>query len=309
MQTQDPTNDIEFPDDPLTEYPGDEGREEYRGGFLRRLLPIVAFLVLAAFLAWTLRSTGLLIPRLTADADGRPLTLAGESIPRLPERVLRDGAWQVTYEFWFDDAIRTVVVRIPQEDYAISESRPDGMVVDSSESRDAWTRRYYTRQLEWPEQERAVETALAQLRPIRDALGLSSDDYVRLLNAFVGTIPYDSVTAEAVRPKRYPCSLLTEGVGVCEDKSMLLGAMLAAEGYDVALLLLESDNHMAVGVRSDTKSYKGTGYAFIDVVGVYVREPDHEYQEPVDVGKPSEKYVSKPLVVPLTRGGTRFGVD
>ncbi len=294
-----------YPADVLDDYPADEDLEGYERGRLRRILPFIALVLLAALVLWTSHP---LLPQRRFDAEGRPLTAAGQPIPRSPQRVLRDGAWDVTYEFRFEDAVRSVSVSIPQEDYAASESRPAAMEVDPSESRDTWTRRYYTRQLAWPEQHRAVGLALRDLRAIRDALGLSSDEYVRLMNAFVGTMPYDSEESNAdENTKAYPCSLLVEGIGVCEDKSMLLGALLAAEGYDAALLLLEEDNHMAVGVRSDTRSYKGVPYVFIEVTGVSVREPEQEYQEPVKVGKASKAYKSKPLVVPLTSGGTRFG--
>ncbi len=272
----------------------------------RRLVGFVATLLLVAFTAWTLRQAHFQ-PFLAFDPDAPAVNLEGQPVPRSPERAQRDGTWAVTYEFWYEGSMRTVVARIPAKDYATSESRPDGMEITPGESQSTWTRRYYIRQLKWPEQQRAVAAVLPQLRAIRTSMHLDSDDYVRLLNAFVGTIPYDSEEAAAGTARKRPCGLLVEGAGVCEEKSMLLGGLLAAEGYDAALILLERDNHMGVGVRSDTHTYKGTPFAFIDAVGVSVHEPALEYQAPVEVGEAEKVYKSTPLVVPLARGGIRFG--
>ncbi|HJJ55527.1 MAG TPA: hypothetical protein O0X99_00935, partial [Methanocorpusculum sp.] len=53
---------------------------------------------------------------------------------------------------------------------------------------------------------------------------------------------------------------------LCFDKSLLLAYMLDKLGYDVVLLIFESSNHIAIGVKTnDTVSdFRGTGYAFIE---------------------------------------------
>ncbi|KUK31612.1 MAG: Copper amine oxidase-like domain-containing protein [Thermoanaerobacterales bacterium 50_218] len=65
--------------------------------------------------------------------------------------------------------------------------------------------------------------------------------------AFVqGAIPY--VSEEGEYP-RYPVETLVDG-GDCEDKSILLAAILRAMGYRTALLVFDGDpGHMAVGVE------------------------------------------------------------
>jgi len=271
-----------------------------------RLVGFVSTLLLVAFVAWTLGQAHFRLS-LVFNPDSPAVNVEGQPVPRPPQRVLHDGTWEVTYEFWFKGSMRTVRASIPATDYATSESRPDAMEIIPGESRSAWTERYYTRQLTWPEQQRAVASLLPELRAIRTSMRLDSDDYVRLLNAFVGTIPYDAEEAAAGTARKRPCGLLVEGAGVCEEKSLLLGGLLAAEGYDAALILLERDDHMAVGVRSDTYAYKDTPFAFIDAVGVSVHERALEYQAPVEVGEAEKVYKSTPLVVPLARGGIRFG--
>ncbi len=274
----------------------------------RRLVGLVSMLLLVAFAAWTLGQAHF-NPLLIFNPGAPAVNVEGRPVPRPPERVLRDGTWEITYEFWYEGSIRTVIARVPEKDYATSESRPYDMEVTPGENRTTWTERYYTRQLEWPEQQRAVAALLPQLRAIGTSMHLGSDDYVRLLNAFVGTIPYDTKEAATGSERKRVCGLLVEGSGVCEEKSMLLGGMLAAEGYDAALLLLARDDHMAVGVRSDSYTYKGTPFAFVDAVGVTVHERALEYQAPIEVGQADKAYESTPLVVPLTRGGARFGSD
>lgn len=281
-------------------------------GRLRWAVRLIAGILLVVFGTWAFTQAGFIRLGPRHDSQGRPISHSGQAVPRSPVRVLQEGTWHLTYEFWFDGAIRTIDFELSQADYSSSESRPTAIVVSESESERSWTRRFYTRAFDWTEQQRAIETVLVQLRRMRASLGLGSDDYVRLMNAFVGTIPYESDEDEdegEAPTRKYPCSLLVEGSGVCEAKSMLLGGMLVAEGYDAALILLEADEHMAVGVRSDLDTYKDTPYTFIDAVGRSVLEPSLEYREPIEVGTSARKYKSKPLVVPLAEGGTRFGVE
>lgn len=70
-----------------------------------------------------------------------------------------------------------------------------------------------------------------------------------------GALPY--VSEEGEYPK-YPAETLVEG-GDCEDKSILLAALLRALGYKVALLVFDGDpGHMAVGV--DCPGCRGAYY-------------------------------------------------
>ena len=63
-----------------------------------------------------------------------------------------------------------------------------------------------------------------------------------------GTTPYDEYP-------RYPVETLFARGGDCEDTPILVAALLDRLGYDVALLVLENAQHMAVGV-SITDTYE-----------------------------------------------------
>lgn len=87
-------------------------------------------------------------------------------------------------------------------------------------------------------------------------------DYYEKVNwtlALVQAVPYRSdygTTGEWEFP-RWPIESLVDGVGDCEDSSILFAAILKEAGYDVVLLLLPG--HMAVGVWG-AEGYPGSYY-------------------------------------------------
>ena len=58
---------------------------------------------------------------------------------------------------------------------------------------------------------------------------------------------------------RYPVETLFDRGGDCEDTSILTATILYEMGYDVALLILEDDNHCAIGI-SGGEGVFGTYY-------------------------------------------------
>ncbi|MEM2205334.1 MAG: hypothetical protein QXF20_04785 [Candidatus Hadarchaeales archaeon] len=68
--------------------------------------------------------------------------------------------------------------------------------------------------------------------------------------SFVQGWPYtsDDVTTGYDEYPRYPIETIVDGGGDCEDTSILFASLVKALGYEVVLLLLEEDRHMAVGV-------------------------------------------------------------
>jgi hypothetical protein len=101
---------------------------------------------------------------------------------------------------------------------------------------------------------------------VRNARSLDDDEYLELMAVFVQSLPYES-SGEMGEPK-FPIETVADGRGDCDDKSILLAGLLAREGYDVALLYFEPENHMAVGVKADGCRYRATGYAFIETTNV-----------------------------------------
>jgi len=112
-------------------------------------------------------------------------------------------------------------------------------------------------------------------------------DTIGFVLAFVQSLPYelDNVTTGYDEYPRYPMETMVDGgetSGVdCEDTVVLLITILRQMGYDVALLLFASDEHMAAGVgisqanvdnwdRDYTLTYDETGgklYAYCETTG------------------------------------------
>jgi hypothetical protein len=79
----------------------------------------------------------------------------------------------------------------------------------------------------------------------------------------VQSIPYQK--ADLSGPIKLPYDVLYTGSGDCDEKSLLLAALLRELGYNVSLLRFDDQKHMAVGIRVPTGfDYNHTGYAFIE---------------------------------------------
>lgn len=138
---------------------------------------------------------------------------------------------------------------------------------------------YYSKMTFDPEMNDAIESVLIQLREIRDEHDLDNDQYVELLTRFVQAIPYDTnrgfidFDTKAMGDPRMPVQVLVDGLGDCDEKVMLLSALLTKEGFGTSMLLFEPESHIALGVVSEGEGFKETGYEFVETTGItYVSE-------------------------------------
>jgi hypothetical protein len=93
---------------------------------------------------------------------------------------------------------------------------------------------------------------------------------------------------------------MVERTGVCEEKSRLICLLLMHEGYAVADLQFDAENHAAVGVRGRGPTYGNSGWVFIESTGVsYVSEIPEEF----DGGT---KLTSEPSVIPIGNGSKSY---
>ena len=107
--------------------------------------------------------------------------------------------------------------------------------------------------------EKVIKDVAAELNGLADKQGYSSVDTTNFILSFVQTIVKyadDNETCGEVEFWRYPVETLVEGLGDCEDSSVLYASIMDNLGYDVALLLYywEEDDgtnlgHLAVGVH------------------------------------------------------------
>jgi hypothetical protein len=118
---------------------------------------------------------------------------------------------------------------------------------------------FYAKFLDDPRQ----KPAIVQLSGIIRETVPGPDDQARIAVSLVQSIPYQK--ADLSGPIKLPYDVLYTGSGDCDEKSLLLAALLRELGYNVSLLRFDDQKHMAVGIRVPTGfDYNHTGYAFIE---------------------------------------------
>jgi len=103
---------------------------------------------------------------------------------------------------------------------------------------------------------------------------LIKDDQARIAISLVQNIEFGASDRKIkfaggeVDYSRYPYEVLSEGKGICGEKSTLLALLLRELGYGVVLFYHEKENHESLGIKcSLEESYKGTGYCFVETTG------------------------------------------
>ncbi|MCL2606237.1 MAG: hypothetical protein FWD93_03045 [Coriobacteriia bacterium] len=176
----------------------------------------------------------------------------------------------------------TLQAELDHRVYHGAVSAPRGFMIEEDASlamRHEAIANYYSKLTFDPEMDSAIESVLLQLRSIRDENELDSDQYVELITRFVQAIPYDEnrgfvdADAKAMGDPRMPIQVLVDGRADCDEKVMLLAALLAREGFGVSAFYFEPEQHMALGVRSEGEGFHSTGYEFVETTGIgYVSE-------------------------------------
>lgn len=143
---------------------------------------------------------------------------------------------------------------------------------------------------------RLVDELAHALRAIAERRRIQGDTYVEFLASAIQDIEYGAIGAEI----GLPAEVIASGRGVCTEKSILLAALLLHEGYDTAVIVLDSHDHVAVGVRSDRVWFRDVPYAYIETT------------RPAPVGEVSRTYMawgptwSRPQTITLG-GRRRYG--
>ena len=177
---------------------------------------------------------------------------------------------------------------------------------------------YYNKLTFDPEMDHAIESILKQLRSIRDDLELDSDQYVELIAKFVQMIPYDEnrgfiqgldgEEVKALGDPRMPIQVLVDGLADCDEKVMLLAALLNGEGYATAALFFEEEGHMSLGILSEGEGFAQTGYEFVEATGItYVSEVPTEFVGGITLESTPFVFAFDPSFVrELDRGGQAY---
>jgi len=125
-----------------------------------------------------------------------------------------------------------------------------------------------------PKDDYYLTQMVQQISSAASSEGLTEIEKVNFVAAFVQSLPYtvDYVTAPWDEHPRYPLETLFDGGGDCEDTSILAAALLDKMGYDVALIFLHNEDHVAVGVslegaRGSYYSYMNKKFYYLETTG------------------------------------------
>ncbi len=204
----------------------------------------------------------------------------------------------VTHTFTFEGKPRAITVVVDGPLLAGAQAAEKSVIRFGRARENDWIEDYYPAFIFEKNQDPFFAALLGQLRGIRDAEGLDSDRYVELMTTFVQSIEYRTDPGD-LSPK-FPVETFAEQSGDCDDKTLLLGGLLAREGYDVAILLFASEEHVALGIKANALEYGDTGYAFIETT-----TPGFVGVPPDSIGN-GTLLESKPQVFPLKGGTTAF---
>jgi hypothetical protein len=205
---------------------------------------VIAFFISALATAWpSALPASVIYPSITPDAA------AAYCIP-------------VTSTFSFEGHPVTVSVNVDASLYQ-GAVRANKTVTRIGNAREHdWIDDYFPAFVQEIHHDSFYDDLLAEFRSVKEELDLDDDRYVELLTTFAQAIPY--YTDPDVLEPKFPVETFVDGVGDCDDKTLLLAALLAREGYDVAGLLFEPEKHVALGIRTQHGDFEGTGYAYTE---------------------------------------------
>jgi len=203
-----------------------------------------------------------------------------------------------SYSFPFEDMTVTLSMPVDGPVYAGAKAADKEVTIYGNVSESAWIAESYLSMINDPNQEPFYSDLQGQLRKVKGNAGLSDDEFVDLMAVFVQTIPYETTPEN---PAKFPIETFAEKAGDCDDKSLLLAALLSREGYRTALLSFPEESHMAVGIVCNGAEYRNTGYAYIETTNVsYVGVPPDSLDGDIVLN-------SNPIVIPVGNGNRTYG--
>jgi hypothetical protein len=168
----------------------------------------------------------------------------------------------ITRAFTFEGEPVSLTATVDSGVYAGATAAEKSVIRFGGARETDWIEDYYPAFVDEEHQAAFYDSLLAALRVIRDARGLDADRYAELITVFVQSLTYATDPVD-LSPK-FPIETFVDGVGDCDDKTLLLAGLLSREGYDVAIILFEPEQHVALGIRSSDLPYRDTGYAFVE---------------------------------------------
>ncbi len=233
-----------------------------RRALTRRRRTVAACVVLGAV------SLAIAVPKVAGWLQWHTFLRSVDAIPAVSGEPTRP----VTLTFRYAGRLQVLQVAVPEAEVAQSARV---RTADLFPLRDAVRERYFKHLVLAVSRSGTVRSLADELRIIRLRERLDTDEYLELITRAIQEIPYGVVSREFL----LPAEVLAGRSGVCSEKSVLLAALMAHEGYDTALLILDADGHVAVGVGSDEPGYLGSRFDFVETTaGMYVGQVKEAYR-------------------------------
>lgn len=213
------------------------------GAIVKRAFAIFVLLLAAAIGCSTVMSKNVIYPSIAPDAS--------VTEPRSVDVSFTFEGQPVSFSLSVDGAL-----------YAGATAAEKQVIRFGNARANDWIEDYFPAFITEQHQTAFYDALIGAFREIRDQRGLDSDRYVELMTAYSQSLTYH-VDPANLSPK-FPVETFVQGMGDCDDKTLLLAALLSREGYDVAVLMFEPEQHVALGIRSQDLQYRETGYAFVE---------------------------------------------
>jgi len=211
--------------------------------------------------------------------------LGGNALPGPPLGSIQgltayvEGEGELTYDWRYDNDEYSVSFDLPDELYAYYRDYPIQRYMATEGDRD--------NALNFITDNDSVVVYVAEcMDDLSERVGLDDAEKAELVLVFVQEIPYeyDDETHSMGDYWSFPVEILHDWVGDCEDTSFLYSSLMAALGYETALLVFE--DHIAVGVSGEEfdgwyYEIEGTRYYYCETTGTgwSIGEMPEEYDE------------------------------
>ncbi len=260
------------------------------GSGRKKTLIVAGILALLVVLAVVVCVFGLGLLHVPSGSDGNAghlMLTVDEKNYNIPAFIDAEG----NHNFYYQGDLQTIIPPRDESLYRLAKETKPSPYYQTSESEKKVTIEYYQKFVMDYDQQPIVDDIVLQLRALQTKYGYDSDEYVELATAYVQSLEYRT---DGDVPQ-YPIETLYEYGGDCDDKAILLAAILSHSGYDVVLLLFPNEAHMTLGIKVDEEyAYPNTGgYAIIEVTNFWL------------VCDPVWNYSSDIWVIP-TKGGTKI---
>ena len=175
-----------------------------------------------------------------------------------PQRLLVDGALNPSYVWKFDNKDYTILLAIDERWY----NR-----IRNQQQKRSYDHRHFPQMVY-----KGVESLEKLIREFNEVIPRTWSDErrVNFVLAFVQAVHYEKdKTTGYDEFYKYPTETLVEGIGDCEDSSILFAAIISGLGFKSALLL--PPKHLAVGVKGDFRGghvlYGNDEYYYCETTG------------------------------------------